>query len=271
MPESVSGSEHSGIGDYAKQARLLNTMMDGFAALDRKVAVLAKDSAELAVQGQAAVDTLIDTVNRRAGAAPAAGPSADVHALDLLNEAFKDGRQILSQAVTSSNHVADRATNLIDEIGALRTDFESHLRHHRDDTDRQTASRSWAPQQPQLVQIIAGSQPSRAQGVTPGATPMPAADQPRSRANGNPSTQPGKSSTHPSRPVPPPRSEPIRSPRPTTPWSSQLVSKAPSGPVLPTQPAEPAVSAFAMLAAGMPHDATSTCPDTHSPPTRKSQ
>ncbi|WP_040837112.1 hypothetical protein [Nocardia brevicatena] len=153
LPVSPTGTTRSGIGEYAGKARRLDAMMAGFAELDRRVAELAGNTARLSDEGRAAVGALIDTANGRASEPPAAETSIEIHALDLLNDAFEQGRHILSHAVASSNRVADKATALGDEIDALRRELNSHMRRHpeTDVPERREHVRPVIPPQPWSV------------------------------------------------------------------------------------------------------------------------
>ncbi|WP_328391934.1 hypothetical protein [Nocardia sp. NBC_00416] len=151
LPEQLRGSSDSGIPEYTRKARRLDAMMEDFAALDREVAALARDSGRISGEGRAAVDVLIDTVNRRAGETPPAGTSRQVNALDLLNEAFEKGRQTLGAAVTAGDRVAADTNDLTDEIETLRKELDSHLREHprADEPERTPPERT--PEAPPVV------------------------------------------------------------------------------------------------------------------------
>ncbi len=131
LPEHAHGAEASGVPDYGKKAQRLNTVMAGFAELDaRAVALIAVGADRVSDEGQLAVDALIETVNTRAGAAPAPGTSVPMHALGVLNEAFGRGREILSQAVAANDRIAGDVHGLTAELDALRKQFDEHMAQH---------------------------------------------------------------------------------------------------------------------------------------------
>ncbi|MEU1985571.1 DUF456 domain-containing protein [Nocardia sp. NPDC019395] len=159
LPENVSDTETSGVPDYSKKAQRLNTVMAGFAELDAAaVTVIANGADRIADEGHLAVDSLIETVNTRAGAAPPPGTSVPANALDVLNDAFGRGREILSQAVAANNRTAGDVQRLTDRLDALRERFDEH-----------TAQRPPAPPHPGTsTAASAGATPAAA---VPGRTP----------------------------------------------------------------------------------------------------
>lgn len=131
LPAQVSGAG-AGIPDYVAKAQQLNTMAAGFAELDaRAVDLIAKGADRITGEGRMAVGSLIDTVNRRAAETAQSGASVEAHALDLLDDAFGQGREILSQAVASSDRVAGRVRDLTGELDSLRAEFDKHVDEHR--------------------------------------------------------------------------------------------------------------------------------------------
>ncbi|MGI5220651.1 hypothetical protein [Nocardia sp. CA-290969] len=131
LPESASGAETAGVPDYSKKAQRLNTVMAGFAELDAKALTLIAAGADrVSDEGQLAVDSLIETVNTRAGAAPPPGTPVPMHALDVLNEAFGRGREILSQAVAANDRIAGDVRSITAELDALRKQFDEHMAQH---------------------------------------------------------------------------------------------------------------------------------------------
>ncbi|MGW5384939.1 hypothetical protein [Nocardia sp. NPDC003963] len=127
VPAMPGGAEPSGIAEYAAKVRRLDTMTAGFAQLDaRAVALIADGTGRITAEGRTAVGSLVDTVNRRAAETPPPGTSAPIHALDLLNEAFERGREILSQAVTAGDRVAGQVRGLTDEVASLREQLYAH-------------------------------------------------------------------------------------------------------------------------------------------------
>ncbi|MGW5750159.1 hypothetical protein [Nocardia rhamnosiphila] len=129
LPTALPAGAVATIGAYTAKARQLNTVLAGFAELDaRAVESVAAGAQRISGEGRVAVGTLIDTVNRRAAEAPPSGVSLPVHVLDLLDEAFGRGREILSQAVTSSDRVAGRVRELADEVESLRREIASPRR-----------------------------------------------------------------------------------------------------------------------------------------------
>ncbi|WP_416565306.1 hypothetical protein [Nocardia testacea] len=152
LPAQVPGVD-AGIPGYAAKADQLNTMIAGFAALDaRAVELIAKGAGRVCDEGRMAVGSLIDTVNRRAAETPPSGASAQTHTMDLLNDAFGQGRNILSDAVTASDRVAGRVKDLTDELESLRAEFESykekHAGEHRPQPESSAPSASSAPSPP---------------------------------------------------------------------------------------------------------------------------
>lgn len=141
VPKELDGVEASGIADYRRKARRLDTVMAGFAELDaRALTLVGAKSDRITREGRLAVDSLIDTVNTRAAQVPAEGVSGQVHAMDLLDEAFRRGREILSQAVTASGRVADEIDDLAAELRALRAEFDDYRADHEPATARVTSS-----------------------------------------------------------------------------------------------------------------------------------
>ncbi|TLG13851.1 hypothetical protein FEK35_08670 [Nocardia cyriacigeorgica] len=128
-PPRIGDPARSGIKEYADRARALDAAIAGFAALDRKVAAIAADSADIAEQGRTAVSTVIDNVNRSAAETP--DSNADRHALDLLHDAFTAGSQILTQAITATGDTAGRADRLTAELRKLRSEFDEYRDKHR--------------------------------------------------------------------------------------------------------------------------------------------
>ncbi|MEU4312449.1 hypothetical protein [Nocardia sp. NPDC024068] len=131
LPKEMDGVAASGIADYRRKARHLDTVMAGFAALDtRAVALIGRGTERISREGRLAVGSLIATVNTRAAQTPADGMSGQVHALDLLDEAFRRGREILSQAVTASDRVAADVDDLSAELNSLREEFDDYRAKH---------------------------------------------------------------------------------------------------------------------------------------------
>ncbi|NEW39584.1 hypothetical protein GV793_11740 [Nocardia cyriacigeorgica] len=128
-PPLIGDAAHGGIATYADRARALETAIAGFAALDRKVAGIVAESAEVAEQGRDAVSTVIANANRAAAETPSG--NADQHALDLLHNAFTAGSQILTHAITATGDTAGRADRLTAELRKLRADFDEHFASHR--------------------------------------------------------------------------------------------------------------------------------------------
>jgi hypothetical protein len=139
LPTRPSGVIAAVIDDYERTVTRLNATMAGFAALDRKAADLVNDSAEIATQGKAAVDSLIDIVNRRVHETPGAGTSADEYALQVLNEAFAEGRHILVDAITAGDQLARRTDNLTGQLRTLREDLDAEGRRTTDLTEQLNA------------------------------------------------------------------------------------------------------------------------------------
>lgn len=151
LPTELRGGEVANIGEYAAEARRLNTVLAGFAELDaRAVESIEAGAHRISGEGRVAVGTLINTVNRRAAAPPQSGVSLPAHALELLDEAFGRGREILGQAVTSSDRVARRVRELAEEVEALRCEIASPRRGLDESRSRQPvpASASALPPAP---------------------------------------------------------------------------------------------------------------------------
>ncbi|WP_058854279.1 hypothetical protein [Nocardia jinanensis] len=107
LPVRVTAEETAGIPAYAAKVGEFNTMIDGFVRLDRQVLdLVAAGVKDIDEQGRLAVSRLIETVNKDAGTAPPSGKSLETYALDRANNAFADGREILSQAIVMSRGVA---------------------------------------------------------------------------------------------------------------------------------------------------------------------
>jgi hypothetical protein len=117
LPTRVSAEESAGIHEYAKKVAEFNTMIDGFVRLDRQVLDLVTAGVEkIDEQGRLAVSRLIETVNKDAGTAPPSGKSLEAYALDRVNSAFADGREILSQAIVMSRGVAGKLDQNTDRM-----------------------------------------------------------------------------------------------------------------------------------------------------------
>jgi hypothetical protein len=92
-------------------------MIDGFVRLDRQVLDLVTAGVDkIDEQGRLAVSRLIETVNKDAGTAPPSGKSLEAYALDRVNSAFADGREILSQAIVMSRGVAGKLDQNTDRM-----------------------------------------------------------------------------------------------------------------------------------------------------------
>ncbi|MFE3446777.1 hypothetical protein ACFXNW_27420 [Nocardia sp. NPDC059180] len=128
-PPPIGDAARGGIAEYAERARALDAAIAGFAVLDRKVAAIVAESADVAEQGRDAVSTVIANANRAAAETPSG--NADRHALDLLHNAFTAGSQILTQAITATGDTAGRADRLTAELRKLRAEFDEHRESHR--------------------------------------------------------------------------------------------------------------------------------------------
>ncbi|WP_280236104.1 hypothetical protein [Nocardia cyriacigeorgica] len=128
-PAPIDENARSGIKEYAAKAQSLNLAMAGFATLDRKVAALVREGAGTTEQGRNAVSTVIGNANRAAAEAPSG--NADLHALDLLDDAFTAGNQILTQAITATDGTANRTDRLTAELRKLRAELDEHRAAHR--------------------------------------------------------------------------------------------------------------------------------------------
>ncbi|WP_327147823.1 hypothetical protein [Nocardia sp. NBC_01329] len=259
LPGEVSGAEVAGIPDYRAKADRLNTVTAGFAELDRKaVALIAQDAGRISDEGRMAVTALIETVNTRAAEAPPTGASGPAHALDLLNDAFGRGREILSQAVTSSDRAAGEIRTLTGELTDLRKEFEAYRDKHQNEHEREEQSR------PRSVPLPAPIPPS--EPVPPKLIPSPAPPCPRpvppphTRGNMDAGVLQGRrpsapvSAGQPIAPAKPPETRTIPSGGAAvstaavpTPWTRQAaveratVDEVPQRPrpALPESPAEP--------------------------------
>ncbi|MEU4839039.1 hypothetical protein [Nocardia testacea] len=177
LPAQVPGGD-AGIPGYAAKADQLNAMIAGFAELDaRAVELIAKGAGRVCDEGRMAVGSLIDTVNRRAAETPPSGASVQTHTLDLLNDAFGQGRNILSQAVTASDRVAGRVKDLTDEIESLRAEFgshkEKHAGEHRPQPESSAPSVSSAPSASSALSAPPAPSASPTQPVVPCVVPAP--------------------------------------------------------------------------------------------------
>ena len=165
LPEKASGTETAGVPDYSTKAKQLNTVMAGFAELDAKaVELIATGARRVSDEGHLAVGALIDTVNARAGEAPPPETSVPTHALDILNDAFGQGREILAQAITANQQISGDVQELTERLDALQQVFDEHMNGHVPGVP--------APSGP------SGVTPPGTPGVpsppgTPGATPSP--------------------------------------------------------------------------------------------------
>lgn len=122
LPTRVSAEESAGIPEYAARVAEFNTMIDGFVRLDRQVLDLVTAGVDkIDEQGRLAVSRLVETVNKDAGTAPPSGKSLEVYAMERVNSAFADGREILSQAITMSRGVAGELDRNTDRISPSET------------------------------------------------------------------------------------------------------------------------------------------------------
>ncbi|MGW6331849.1 hypothetical protein [Nocardia rhamnosiphila] len=167
LPATLPAGSVATIAAYTAKARQLNTVLAGFAELDaRAVESVAAGAHRISDEGRVAVGTLIDTLNRRAAEAPPAGVPVPMHALDLLDEAFGRGREILSQAVIAGDQVAGRVRELADEVESLRREIASSRRKPDEDLRLQ-------PVPPTTPAPPPTPTPAPAPPMAPGAVPPP--------------------------------------------------------------------------------------------------
>lgn len=131
LPAKAHGTETAGVPEYTKKAEQLNTVMAGFAELDAKaVQLIAAGAGRISDEGQLAVGALIDTVNARAGEALPPDTSVPAYALEIVNDAFGQGREILAQAITANQQVSGDVQGLTERLDALQQEFDEHMNGH---------------------------------------------------------------------------------------------------------------------------------------------
>ncbi|WP_280489699.1 hypothetical protein [Nocardia carnea] len=192
LPEKASGTETAGVPDYTEKAEQLNTVMAGFAELDANaVKLIAKGAGRVSDEGRLAVDALIDTVNARAGEALPPGTSVSVHALDVVNDAFGQGREILAQAITANQQISGDVQGLTERLDALQREFDEHMSGHAPKVPRPPGAPGVTPPGTPGMPSQPGTPGVTPYPVTPGATPQfPGATDGAPRNSGTPQGAP---------------------------------------------------------------------------------
>ncbi|NKY34492.1 hypothetical protein HGA13_15630 [Nocardia speluncae] len=173
LPEKASGTETAGVPDYSEKAEQLNTVMAGFAELDAKaVELIATGARRVSDEGHLAVGALIDTVNTRAGEAPPPETSVPTHALDILNDAFGQGREILAQAITANQQISGDVQGLTERLDALQQVFDEHMNGHAPGVSAPPGTLGVTPPGTPGVPSPPGTPGASLRPGTPGVTPQ---------------------------------------------------------------------------------------------------